>query len=71
MPDKLLQLSDIGKSFGANRVLDSVSFDLFPGEVHVLAGENGAGKSTLIRILAGIFPEFVGSIELYGRSVRF
>ena len=71
MPDKLLQLSDIGKSFGANRVLDSVSFDLFPGEVHVLAGENGAGKSTLIRILAGIFPEFEGSIEFYGRSVRF
>jgi len=52
MADKLLELSNIGKSFGTNRVLESVSFDLFAGEVHVLAGENGAGKSTLIRILA-------------------
>jgi len=71
MPDKLLQLSDIGKCFGANRVLESVSFDLFAGEVHVLAGENGAGKTTLIRILAGIYPEHEGTLELGGRTVRF
>jgi ABC-type sugar transport system ATPase subunit len=71
MPVKLLQLSNIGKRFGANRVLESVSFDLFAGEVHVLAGENGAGKTTLIRILAGIYPEHEGTLELGGRSVRF
>jgi ABC-type sugar transport system ATPase subunit len=71
MPEKLLQLSDIGKRFGANRVLESVSFDLYAGEVHVLAGENGAGKTTLIRILAGIHPEHEGAIELGGRTVRF
>jgi ribose transport system ATP-binding protein len=71
MAEKLLQLSNIGKSFGTNRVLESVSFDLFAGEVHVLAGENGAGKSTLIRILAGIYPEFEGSIVLGGVPVRF
>jgi ABC-type sugar transport system ATPase subunit len=71
MPEKLLQLSNIGKSFGANRVLESVSLDLFAGEVHVLAGENGAGKSTLIKILAGIHTEFGGRIELEGAPVRF
>jgi ribose transport system ATP-binding protein len=71
MPDRLLQLSCIGKTFGANRVLDSVSMDLFAGEVHVLAGENGAGKSTLIKILAGVYGDYEGSIELEARPVRF
>ena len=33
MPQNLLQLSRIGKSFGPNRVLDGVSFDLHAGEV--------------------------------------
>ncbi|MGA2443882.1 MAG: sugar ABC transporter ATP-binding protein [Opitutaceae bacterium] len=70
-PQKLLQLSQIGKSFSAIRVLDGISMDLNAGEVHVLAGENGAGKSTLIKILAGIHPEYDGTIELAGRPVRF
>lgn len=68
---KLVQLTGIGKSFGATRVLDDVSFDLHAGEVHLLAGENGAGKSTLIKILAGIHHEFDGTIELEGQLVRF
>jgi ABC-type sugar transport system ATPase subunit len=71
VPEKLLQLSNIGKSFGSSRVLESVSFDLNAGEVHVLAGENGAGKSTLIKILAGIYPEYDGEIEVGGRPARF
>jgi ribose transport system ATP-binding protein len=71
MPQELLQLSRIGKTFGSNRVLDQVCFDLNAGEVHVLAGENGAGKSTLIKILAGIYQEYDGTVELAGRRVRF
>ena len=67
----LLQLAGIGKCFGANRVLEDVSFDLRRGEVHVLAGENGAGKSTLIKILAGIHTEYEGTLKLNGAPVRF
>jgi ABC-type sugar transport system ATPase subunit len=67
----ILQFQAIGKSFGSNRVLDAVSFDLREGEVHALAGENGAGKSTLIKILAGIHTEYDGVIELRGEPVRF
>jgi ribose transport system ATP-binding protein len=68
---KLLEFRGVGKSFGPNRVLDEVSFDLREGEVHLLAGENGAGKSTLIKILAGIHADYDGSIELRGKPVRF
>lgn len=70
MRDKL-KLLRLGKSFGSTRVLHDVSFDILPGEVHLLAGENGAGKSTLIKILSGVYTEYDGAIELDGKRVRF
>jgi ribose transport system ATP-binding protein len=67
----LLRMRGIGKSFGVNRVLDGVDFNLLPGEVHILAGENGAGKSTLMKILSGVHTEYEGEIETRAGAVRF
>lgn len=67
----LVELRDISKSFGATEALRRVSFDVLPGEVHVLAGENGAGKSTLIKILSGVHQDYEGSLWCSGRKVRF
>jgi ABC-type sugar transport system ATPase subunit len=66
----LVRLTGISKRFGTVSVLRDVQLEGRAGEVHVLAGENGAGKSTLIKILAGIYTDFAGTIELDGRSVR-
>ena len=66
----LVNMRGITKNFGPVRVLDSVDFSIFPGEVQVLAGENGAGKSTLIKILAGAFSDYKGQIELEGRMIN-
>ena len=68
---QLLVMNDIGKSFAGVNVLSGVSFDLHEAEVHVLAGENGAGKSTLIKILAGVYDDFEGSIRVRGKDTRF
>ncbi|OHV83864.1 sugar ABC transporter ATP-binding protein [Ensifer sp. LCM 4579] len=65
----LLQLDGICKSFGGFQALTDVTFDLRPGEVHVLFGENGAGKSTLIQILCGVQKFDSGRYELFGQDI--
>ncbi len=63
-----LQLSVIGKRFGATVALDGVSLDVAPGEVHALVGENGAGKSTLMKILSGALSPDAGTMQLEGAA---
>ena len=68
---RLLKMDRICKAISGVQVLSDVGFDLYSGEVHVLAGENGAGKSTLIKILGGVYDDFTGQIHLGSESVRF
>jgi ABC-type sugar transport system ATPase subunit len=71
MESYVLEANGIVKSFSKNVVLNSVSFNLKPGEVHCLVGENGSGKSTLMKIVMGIHQRDSGSIKLYGEEVAF
>lgn len=69
MRDTILEMKQITKRFPGVLALDQVSFDLIPGEVHVLMGENGAGKSTLMKILAGIFQQDHGEVIYNGEVI--
>lgn len=61
-----LEMKGITKSFGAEKVLKDVNFNLIEGEVHSLLGVNGAGKSTLIKILSGLYSKDQGQIFIDG-----
>ncbi len=70
MPEPLLEMTGVTKSFGGNCVLSAIDLALWPHEVHALVGENGAGKSTLMKILNGVYTMDSGSIRLGGSELR-
>ena len=67
MPDTVLKLSNITKSFGGNVVLNKINLELEEGQVHAIVGENGAGKSVLVQVIAGIHRKDSGEIEIDGK----
>ena len=49
-----IELKNIEKSFGANKVIDKFNIKINHGEFIVLVGPSGCGKSTLLRIISGL-----------------
>lgn len=70
MTAPLIELRNLGKSFGAVRALEDVSLAVGRGEIHCLAGENGSGKSTLIKIISGVSRPDRGEILIDGHPVQ-
>jgi ribose transport system ATP-binding protein len=66
-----LTVTDMSKTFGRSRVLDQVSLNLMPGEIHALIGHNGSGKSTFAKVLAGFHAPDPGcSVIVDGTRLR-
>lgn len=67
----LIEVTDVGKSYGSVIALRDVSTVVRAGEVTCVLGDNGAGKSTLIKILAGVHQHDRGEFRVNGEPVRF
>jgi simple sugar transport system ATP-binding protein len=66
----LLEVRDVGKTYGSVIALRDVSTVVNAGEVTCVLGDNGAGKSTLIKILAGLHQHDAGELLIDGEPVR-
>jgi ABC-2 type transport system ATP-binding protein len=65
-----IRVNRVSKRFEKTQALDTVSFDVRPGEVFGLLGPNGAGKTTLIRSILDIIKPDSGRIEIFGRPFQ-
>ncbi|MCS7091475.1 MAG: ATP-binding cassette domain-containing protein [Verrucomicrobiota bacterium] len=65
-----LQVRDLQKRYGAEKVLQGVSFAVSPGEILVLMGPSGSGKTVLLRHLIGLEEPDAGEIRINGQVVR-
>jgi len=65
-----IEISGVSKSFGSNRVVDSISFNVGPGEIFGLIGPNGAGKTTTIRMMMDIIRPDAGRIAVLGEGIN-
>ena len=65
-----LSVNKISKSFGRQRALKNVSFEVSKGEVVGFLGPNGAGKSTLMKILTTYMVADEGQATVNGYDVR-
>ena len=71
MSEPILRLRGIRHSYDSVVALDGVDFDLFPGEVHAVAGDHRSGKSTLIRLVSGDLRKQFGTIQFLGRELPY
>src|SRR5713226_4209903 len=65
----IVSVIEVGKSFGAERIFDGVSFQINEDDRIGLVGPNGAGKSTLLNIIAGYEEPDEGTVAV-ARNAR-
>lgn len=65
----IIGVRDLVKKYGDFTAVDSISFDVFEGEIFGLLGPNGAGKTTTLEIIETLREKTSGSIVIDGFSV--
>jgi ABC-2 type transport system ATP-binding protein len=65
-----ISVQDLKKSFGENRAVQGVSFEVEQGEIFSLLGPNGAGKTTTISMLSCLLRPDAGDARVMGHSIR-
>ena len=65
----MLEVKNIGISFGGLKAVDNFSLTIEKGQLYGLIGPNGAGKTTIFNLLTGVYKPDAGSIELAGVNI--
>ena len=65
-----LKITNVSKSYGDKKVVDSINLEINKPGVFGLLGTNGAGKTTTIRMLLGILKKDEGQITWNGKEVK-
>src|SRR5512133_522759 len=66
MPEPILVVNHLFRSFGAVKAVNDVSLNVTPGQIYGLVGPDGAGKTTTLRLICGAFKPEKGSVTIGG-----
>src|SRR3954454_16726740 len=67
--ETLVEVREVRKAFGEQKVLDGVSLHLKTGETISVLGRSGTGKSVLLKIIIGLQQADSGSVTILGRDI--
>lgn len=65
-----LSVKNLTKFYGQKRVVNDLSFSLYPGQIFGFVGPNGAGKSTTIKMITGLANSSSGDVRISGYSIN-
>lgn len=65
----VMDVQDLQKSFGANKVLDNFNLTLYKGENLVVMGKSGSGKSVMVKCLVGLLETDGGHITIKDKNI--
>ena len=65
----LLEVKNLGISFGGLRAVDSFNLNIEKGQLYGLIGPNGAGKTTVFNLLTGVYKPNEGIVTLDGKNI--
>src|SRR4051812_19407676 len=64
-----ITVASLSKTYGAQKAVDNISFELKKGEIVGFLGPNGAGKSTTMKMITGYLPPTAGAATVCGFDV--
>lgn len=67
---KVLEVSNLSKSFGKSKVLDNINLTIHEGDIVGLIGPNGAGKTTLIKTILSLYKYDSGNVKICGFDTK-
>ena len=70
MPEPVIKVENIKKTFDGNQVLKGINLEVHQGEILALMGSSGGGKTTLLKCISGLIRPTEGRVVVSGLDVR-
>ena len=69
MPEIVVDVQHVSKSFGSEQVLENVTLQMMRGKIHGIIGRNGSGKTVLMKCICGFLRPTAGKISVFGKNI--